>query len=70
MAAEGVTVNAIAPGLIYTDMIAHNPKVTPGLLPVGRFGRPEEVGQVAVLLATNGYITGQHYNVNGGWYMS
>ena len=70
LAAEGVTVNAIAPGLVDTDMIAHNPKVTPSLLPVGRFGRPEEVGQVAVLLATNGYITGQHYNVNGGWYMS
>ena len=30
----------------------------------------EEVGEVAVMLARNGYITGQTYNVNGGWYMS
>ncbi|MCX5912311.1 MAG: 3-oxoacyl-ACP reductase FabG, partial [Deltaproteobacteria bacterium] len=36
----------------------------------GRFGMVEEVAEVAVMLARNGYITGQTYNVNGGWYMS
>ena len=42
----------------------------PDLIPVGRFGSVEETAQVAVMLARNGYITGQTINVNGGWYMS
>jgi 3-oxoacyl-[acyl-carrier protein] reductase len=70
LAKEGITANAIAPALIETDMIRDNPKVHPGLLPVGRFGRPEEIGAVAVALAENGYITGQTIQVNGGWYMT
>jgi 3-oxoacyl-[acyl-carrier protein] reductase len=37
---------------------------------VGRFGSVDEVSDVAVLLARNGYITGQTINVNGGWYTS
>jgi 3-oxoacyl-[acyl-carrier protein] reductase len=67
---EGITVNAIAPALIETDMVTGNLKVTPDLIPVGRFGAPDEVAAVAVMLAQNGYITGQTLNVNGGWYMS
>lgn len=51
-------------------MIRNNPKIQPNLLPVGRFGTAEEVAQAVVLLATNGYITGQTINLNGGWYMS
>ena len=39
----------------------------PALIPLGRFGT---VGDVVVMLATNGYITGQTINVNGGWCMS
>jgi 3-oxoacyl-[acyl-carrier protein] reductase len=70
LAGEGITSNAIAPALIETDMIRGNPKISPQLLPVGRFGVVAEVAQVAVLLAQNGYITGQTINVNGGWYMS
>ena len=70
LAREGITVNAIAPALIATDMIAGNPRARPDLTPVGRFGTAEEVADVAVLLASNGYITGQTINVNGGWYMS
>ncbi len=70
LATDGVTANAIAPALIETDMIRSNPNVTPSLIPVQRFGTVEEVADVAVLLATNGYITGQTINVNGGWYMS
>jgi 3-oxoacyl-[acyl-carrier protein] reductase len=70
LATEGITVNAIAPALVETDMIRHNPKITPDLLPVKRFGLPEEVAQVALMLAQNGYITGQTINVDGGMYMS
>jgi 3-oxoacyl-[acyl-carrier protein] reductase len=67
---EGITVNAIAPALVYTEMVAVNPKARADLIPVGRFGAVEEVADVAVMLARNGYITGQTFNVNGGWYMS
>ncbi|MGO8762897.1 MAG: SDR family NAD(P)-dependent oxidoreductase [Desulfobaccales bacterium] len=67
---EGVTVNAIAPALIETDMVTGNLKASPATIPVGRFGAPDEVAAVAVMLAQNGFITGQTINVNGGWYMS
>ncbi len=70
LAKEGITVNAIAPALVETEMITSNPKATPDLIPVGRFGSVEETADVAVMLARNGYVTGQTFNVNGGWYMS
>ena len=70
LAKEGITVNAIAPALIETEMMRDNPRATPALIPVGRFGTVDEVADVVVMLATNGYITGQTINVNGGWYMS
>jgi len=68
LAREGITVNAIAPALIATDMVTSNPNARADLIPVGRFGSVEEVAAVAVMLATNGYITGQTINVNGGWF--
>lgn len=70
LAKEGITVNAIAPALIETDMMTSNPNARPGHIPVGRFGSPSEVSEVAVMLAWNGYINGQTINVNGGWFMS
>src|SRR6266436_5813465 len=70
LAKEGITVNAIAPALIETDMITSNPKARPDITPVGRFGTIEEVAEVAVMLARNGYVTGQTISVNGGWYMT
>ncbi len=73
LAGEGITANAISPGPVVTDMIAQLQKVRqfgPENIPVGRFGTPEEVAQVAVLLARNGYITGQTVGVNGGRYLS
>lgn len=70
LAKEGITVNAIAPALIETEMVTGNPNARADLLPVGRFGTVDEVADAAVLLATNGYLTGQTINVNGGWYMS
>jgi len=69
-AAEGITANAIAPALVETEMVAANPNARRDRIPVGRFGLPEEVAEVAVMLARNAYITGQTINVNGGWYMS
>ena len=70
LAKEGVTVNAISPALIGTEMVASNPHIKPDMIPVGRFGRVEECADVAVLLARNGYITGQTISVNGGMYFA
>ena len=70
LAKEGITVNAIAPALIETEMLGNITPDKVSLIPVGRFGSIEEIADVAVVLATNGYITGQTINVNGGWYMS
>ena len=70
LAKEGITSNVIAPALIETDMIKGNPAIKPTLIPIGRFGTVDEVSSIAVMLAGNGYITGQTINVNGGWYMS
>ena len=70
LAKEGITVNAIAPALVATDMVADLPKSHHDVIPVGRLGTVEEVAAVVAMLATNGYITGQTVNVNGGWQMS
>ncbi len=70
LAKEGIAVNAIAPALIETEMVTGNPNARPDLIPVGRFGTVDEVAELAVMLARNGYVTGQTINVNGGWYMS
>jgi 3-oxoacyl-[acyl-carrier protein] reductase len=70
LAREGITVNAIAPALIATEMVASNPHVKPDIIPVGRFGSVEECADVTVLLASNGYLTGQTIGVNGGLYLT
>lgn len=69
LAKEGVTVNAIAPALVATEMLRSNPNLKPDMIPIGRFGEVDECASVAVLLATNGYVTGQTIAVNGGLYM-
>ena len=69
LAKEGITVNAISPALIATDMVKANPNLKPDLIPVGRFGEADECASVAVLLAGNGYLTGQTIGVNGGLYL-
>ena len=69
-AKEGITVNAIAPALIETDMIASLPALTPDRLPVGHYGSADEVARIAVLLAESSFITGQTINPNGGVYFS
>ncbi len=70
LAKEGITVNAITPALVATEMVLSNPVAKPDMIPVGRFGDIEEVADVALMLARNAYITGQTINVNGGYYMS
>jgi 3-oxoacyl-[acyl-carrier protein] reductase len=70
LAGEGIRVNAIAPALIDTEMVRANPNASAARIPVGRFGRVEEVAEVAVMLAGNDYITGQTISVNGGWYLT
>jgi 3-oxoacyl-[acyl-carrier protein] reductase len=65
---DGITANVISPALVETDMVRSDLRITADRIPVGRFGRPEEVADVAVMLARNGYITGQSINVNGGLY--
>jgi 3-oxoacyl-[acyl-carrier protein] reductase len=67
---EGITVNAITPALVATEMVISNPVAKPDMIPIGRFGDIEEVADVALMLAGNAYITGQTINVNGGYYMS
>jgi 3-oxoacyl-[acyl-carrier protein] reductase len=64
---EGVTVNAVAPGPIDTEMAA--PLKAAGVgdqLPVGRMGAPEEIADVVMMLVGNGFMTGQTVGVNGG----
>ena len=70
LAREGITVNAISPALIETEMVTANLNATPDRIPVGRFGECDEVAEAALMLARNAYITGQTLHVNGGWYMS
>lgn len=68
---EGITSNAITPALIETDMVTKDLKLdTPSKIPMGRFGKVEEVADVAVMLVKNAYMTGQTININGGWYFS
>jgi 3-oxoacyl-[acyl-carrier protein] reductase len=66
---EGITANTIAPALIETDMVREL-KATTAPIPMGRFGKVEEVAGAVVMLVKNGYMTGQTININGGWYFS
>lgn len=74
LARYGITVNAIAPGFTETEMLSKVPgEVREKILariPMGRFGKPQEVAKVVAFIATEAdYITGQQINVNGGVYM-
>jgi 3-oxoacyl-[acyl-carrier protein] reductase len=66
---DGITVNAIAPALIQTEMSDHL-KANPERVPMGHLGSVDDIASVAVMLATNEYMTGQTVQVNGGMYMT
>jgi acetoacetyl-CoA reductase len=74
---KGITVNAVAPGYIATEMVRAMPeevlnsKIIPQI-PVGRLGEAEEVARAVVFLAAedNGFITGSTLTINGGQYMA
>ncbi|MBQ7704298.1 MAG: 3-oxoacyl-[Selenomonadaceae bacterium] len=75
LASRGITVNAIAPGFIDTDMTAKLPEKikeeTLNQIPMGKFGTPEDVANLAAFLTSDqaAYITGQVINVDGGMAM-
>src|SRR6478609_2014387 len=61
---EGITVNAVAPSLVATDMMAGAPQLV-SRIPLGRFGTAEEVAQAVMLLVENEYMTGQTIALSG-----
>lgn len=73
---RGITVNAVAPGFIDTDMTRDLPdahkQALLGQIPLGRLGQPEEIASVVGFLvgASGAYVTGETVHVNGGMYMS
>lgn len=76
LASRGITVNAVAPGFIKTDMTDVLPEAIKtgvvGQIPLGRFGEPEDIAAAVTFLASAeaGYITGQTLNVDGGMVMA
>lgn len=74
LAKRRITVNAVAPGLILTEMGKSIPEQVRqqflAQIPLGRFGEPEEIAQVILFLCSDlaSYITGQTIHVNGGWW--
>jgi|MGYP001546802711 3-oxoacyl-[acyl-carrier protein] reductase len=72
---RGITVNAVAPGFIDTDMTRELPDAQRDALlasiPLGRLGKPEEIASVVAFLASDAaaYVTGETIHVNGGMYM-
>ena len=75
VASRGITVNAVAPGFIETEMTAQLPEKLRAeflqSIPLGRFGTCDEVAQMVLFLAGSGaaYVTGQVFSINGGLYM-
>ena len=73
LAGRGILVNAVAPGVVLTDMGLSIPEEERarmlGSIPMGRFGEPEEIARVILFLCSGyaSYITGQVIHVNGGW---
>jgi len=63
---DGITVNAVAPSLIETDMVRSGLASSPARIPLGRFGTAEECAQVVLMLVGNAYMTGQTVALSGG----
>jgi len=67
---DGVTVNAVAPSLIATEMIKPHRLDNVARIPVGRLGTVDEIAQIVLMVVGNGYMTGQTIAANGGMYFS
>jgi 3-oxoacyl-[acyl-carrier protein] reductase len=65
LARDGITVNAVAPSLIETEMMRGRDEVV-GRIPLGRMGEPHEIAQAVLMVIGNAYMTGQTVAVNGG----
>jgi 3-oxoacyl-[acyl-carrier protein] reductase len=63
---QGITVNAVAPSLIETDMVRSGVASSPARIPLGRFGTSEEVASIVIMLVNNEYMTGQTVPLSGG----
>jgi len=63
---EGITVNAVAPSLIDTDMMSARREEYEKRIPLGRMGTSEEVAQAVLMVLCNPYMTGQTVQLNGG----
>ena len=63
---EGITINAVAPSLIQTEMLAPRIDAAARSVPLGRLGLPDEVAKAVVMVIGNAYMTGQTIQVNGG----
>jgi 3-oxoacyl-[acyl-carrier protein] reductase len=68
VAADGVTVNVLAPGFVETAMLPGDPQQLAKAVPIGRVGSPEEVADLALAILRNGYITSQVFSIDGGMY--
>lgn len=68
VASDGVTVNALAPGFVETEMLPGDPHELGQDIPVGRIGRPEEIADLAMAILTNGYLTSKVLSIDGGSY--
>ena len=75
LAAKGITINAVAPGFIETEMVSGIPEKVRqrllGQIPMGRFGKTDEVSRACVYLCSSDgdYITGAELSINGGLFM-
>jgi len=71
---KGILVNSVAPGPVYTDLVANLPedaiKNLEKLSPVGRFAHPEEIAHTIIFLIENDYVSGEIININAGRYMN
>jgi 3-oxoacyl-[acyl-carrier protein] reductase len=75
LAKRGITVNAVAPGVVLTEMGKTIPEAVRAemlkAIPLGRFGEPEEIGRVILFLCSDlaSYVSGQTIHVSGGWWV-
>jgi 3-oxoacyl-[acyl-carrier protein] reductase len=66
LAKEGITVNAVAPSLIESEMMPASEANAGARIPIGRIGQPDEVAQATLMVLGNAYMTGQTVHLNGG----